>query len=101
MKIKFTPKLITGLTVYLGISLKEIASNTDFPYSKIYLYKVSSSELPVNKKVNDFFNSLWNELGLNMEDLTRIYQLSEILEAGQIKYKKYKLKDGSQPQGGK
>lgn len=92
MRIKFTPKIINGLAVYLGISLKEIASSPEFPYSKIYLYKIAQGIAPINKNIDDYFNAMWNDFGLSNEDLNNIYQLSELLEAGAVQNKKYKNK---------
>lgn len=35
-----------------------IANEHDFPYTKIILYKICDNKIPVNHKVNKFFNKL-------------------------------------------
>ncbi len=92
MKIIFSQELIKYLSVYLDMSLKEIAKRPEFPYSRIYLYKVVDGSIPINEAVNNFFNDFFNDMQLTTEDLNNLYSLIDLCKEGKLK--KYKTEKG-------
>lgn len=92
MNIQFSQDLIRGFSIYLEITLGEIAKDEDFPYSKPLLYKVADGSIPVSQQLNEAFNKYWNDRELTADDLSNIYQLIDLIEAGRKKQKEYEVK---------
>lgn len=92
MTIQFSQEIIRHMAIYLGTTLGEIAKNKEFPYSKPLLYKIADGSIPVSESVNEAFNYFWNERELTADDLDNIYKLIDIVKAGQLKEKQYRVK---------
>lgn len=91
MTIQFSQEVIRYLGVYLGTTLGEIARDKDFPYSKPLLYKIADGSIPVSESVNEAFNHFWNQRELTADDLKNIYTLIDIVKAGRLKEKQYRV----------
>lgn len=92
MAIQFSQEIIRYMAVYLGTTLGEIGRDKDFPYSKPLLYKMADGSIPVSEAVNEAFNDFWNQRELTADDLENIYRLIDIVKAGRLKEKQYRVK---------
>lgn len=88
-KIQFSQSLIKYLPVYLGTTLAEIVKDKQIPFSRVYCYKIADGTAPVSDTVNDVFNAYWNNMGLTVDDLNKLYALIDLIESAN---KEYKLK---------
>lgn len=88
MAINFSPEIIEVLPIYLGCTLKEIATKTNFKYTPMLLYNVVKGHAKLSLELNEELNRVYTvELGLNRNDLQELYTLVEIINKGKIKYK--------------
>lgn len=92
MTIQFSQEIIRYMAVYLGTTLGEIARDKDFSYSRPLLYKIAEGSITISDSVNEAFNHFWNERELTGDDLDNIYKLIDIVKAGQLKEKQYRVK---------
>jgi uncharacterized protein YoxC len=83
MEIRFTPELLIALPIYLGSTLAELSKN--IAYGKHYLYKLADNVNPITEKANAGLNRMWNDLGLDYNDLNNIYVLIKLIEEGKSK----------------
>lgn len=93
MNIQFSPLILYALPIYLDTSWQDLIESTNFKYSKMLIYNSIKRKCKISHSLNSELNKLYfEELKLTMEDLNNLYQLSELIEVGQIKYKNYNHK---------
>jgi len=90
MGIQFSQALIKYLPQYLGTTLGILSK--EFPLSRIYLYKLAEGNIQITETVNNHLNKIWSDRNMTAEDLTNLYSLIDIIEAGKQREKSFRLK---------
>lgn len=90
--INFSPELLEVLPIYLGCTLKEVATKTDFKYTYMLLYNICKGHAKLSIECNIELNRIYTDVfKLNRTDLQELYKLIEIINKGKKKYGKYKV----------
>ena len=90
MAIQFSQALIKYLPQYLGTTLGILSK--EFPLSRIYLYKLAEGNIQITQTVNNHLNKIWSDRDMTADDLSNLYLLIDIIEAGKQSEKAFALK---------